>query len=185
LLTWLDPSPTTVSPELAAVVGGHPLAAQLLAGRGFTDPAVALAFLDPRYYTPAPPEDLPDMERACERIERAIQRKERVWVWGDFDVDGQTSTALLVSVLRLMGCDPGFHIPVRASESHGMNIPNLEKIIASGADLLLTCDTGITAHQALGFAQLNGLEVIVTDHHALGDTLPPALACITPRRLPA
>ena len=184
MLNWLDPIPVVVPPELADAVGGDPLVARLLAQRGYTDPARALAFLDPRSYTPAPPEDLPDLEVACERIDRAIQNKERIWVWGDFDVDGQTSTALLVSVLRLLGCEPGYHIPVRATESHGVNIPNLEKIITAGADLLLTCDTGITALEALTYAQEKGLEVIVTDHHALGASLPPAFACVTPRRLP-
>ena len=106
MLNWLDPIPVVVPPELADAVGGDPLVARLLAQRGYTDPARALAFLDPRSYTPAPPEDLPDLEVACERIDRAIQNKERIWVWGDFDVDGQTSTALLVSVLRLLGQDP-------------------------------------------------------------------------------
>jgi single-stranded-DNA-specific exonuclease len=183
-LNWLEPEPLDVSPGLVEAAGGSVLAAQVLARRGITDPAKALAFLDPRSYTPCPPEELPDLERACQRIERAIQTRERLWVWGDFDVDGQTSTALLVSTLRLLGAQPGFHIPVRANESHGVNIANLDILLASGADLMLTCDTGITAHEALAYAQSKGLEVIVTDHHALGASLPPALACVTPRRLP-
>jgi len=133
---------------------------------------------------PAPPEQLPDLEVAVDRLERAIRQRESSWVWGDFDVDGQTSTALLVQTLRLLGVDPGYHIPVRARESHGVNIPHLEPIIASGARLLLTCDTGITAHDAIDYANSGGLEVIVTDHHTLGETLPRALACVNPRRLP-
>lgn len=184
MLNWIEPQPIAVPEALIDTAGGNLLAATVLARRGISSPAEALAFLDPRSYSPAPAENLPDLERACERIERAIQAKERLWVWGDFDVDGQTSTALLVSTLRTLGADPGFHIPVRAIESHGVNIPNLEKILSGGADLMLTCDTGITAHEALSYAQSKGLEVIVTDHHALAADLPPALACVTPRRLP-
>jgi len=185
MLTWIEPAPVEVSEDLLQIAGVSPLAAQLLARRGLSDPLQAAAFLDPNRYTPTPPEDLPDMQTACERIERALQAGERLWVWGDFDVDGQTSTALLVSALRLLGADPGYHIPVRESESHGVNIRNLEsKVLAGGAELMLTCDTGITAHEALAYAHAKGLDVIVTDHHALADRLPPALACVTPRRLP-
>lgn len=182
---WIAPSPIFVPVDLIEATGGSPLVAELLARRGISDAAAARAFLDPHQYTPAPPEDLPGMEIACRRIEQAIERQERIWVWGDFDVDGQTSTALLVSVLRSLGADPGYHIPVRARESHGVNIPNLQRILDSGADLLITCDTGITAHDALSYAKSKGLDVIVTDHHVLGETIPPALACLTPRLLPA
>lgn len=181
---WIEPRPVTVPPELSAAVGGHPLIAELLARRGLADPARALAFLDPNAYVPAPAEDMPGMRAACERIEAGLERAERIWVWGDFDVDGQTSTALLVETLRLLGGRPRYYIPVRATESHGVHIPSLERIRREGADLLLTCDTGITAHDALQWARTAGLEVIVTDHHALGDTLPPALAHLTPRLLP-
>jgi single-stranded-DNA-specific exonuclease len=181
---WVEPQPVPVPPELRAAVGGHPLSAEILARRGFTDPALALAYLDPNAYQPSPPEEFPGMDIASARIERALARGERIWIWGDFDVDGQTSTALLVETLRLLGAEPGYHIPVRKEESHGVNILNLQAITAQGADLLITCDTGITAHEALAWAQTAGLEVIVTDHHALGESLPPALAHITPRLLP-
>ena len=181
---WIDPPETPVPAELQEAVGGHPLVAQVLARRGFSRPEAALAFLDPYRYSPAPPEDLPGMDAACRRIQHALETGQRIWVWGDFDVDGQTSTALLVSVLRELGAAPGFHIPVRARESHGVNIPNLASILDEGADLLITCDTGITAHEALAYAQEHKLDVIVTDHHTLGETLPPALAVINPHLLP-
>jgi single-stranded-DNA-specific exonuclease len=88
---------------------------------------------------------MPDLESAARRLHNAIAKHESILVWGDFDVDGQTSTALLVSVLRGLGADPGFHIPVRALESHGSTCPPQA---GAGADVqvLLTCDTGITAH---------------------------------------
>jgi single-stranded-DNA-specific exonuclease len=182
--TWREPQAIQTPDELRGVVGGHPLTAELLARRGITDPQAALAFLDPNAYSPAPSEDFPGLVDACERIEFALKEEQPIWIWGDFDVDGQTSTALLVETLRKLGGNPGYHIPVRAVESHGVNIPHLEPIIAAGARLLVTCDCGITAHEALAYAQNQGLDVIVTDHHALAETLPPALAHITPRLLP-
>lgn len=182
--TWNFPADTPAPPELVELVGGSQLAARLLVRRGLSDPRAARAFLNPEEYPFASPYDLPDLPAAVERIRRALDLGERIWVWGDFDVDGQTSTALLVEALRELGADPRWHIPVRAVESHGVNRAWLERILAEGADLLITCDTGVTAHDALAYAQENGLDVIVTDHHALAADLPPALAVITPRRLP-
>ncbi len=184
MLTWIDPPETNLPADFREAVGGHPIIAQILSRRGITSPVAALAHMDPHRYTPASPEDFPGMQEACLRIEQAIDRRQRVWVWGDFDVDGQTSTALLVSVLRSLGLQPGFHIPVRAQESHGVNIAHLQPILDAGAELVITCDTGITAHEALAYARDRKVDVIVTDHHALGESLPPALACITPRLLP-
>ncbi len=181
---WIQPIDRTAPAALREAVGGHPMLSAILARRGFIHPQQALAFLNPQHYTPASAEDFPGMDKACSRIEKALQQNQRIWIWGDFDVDGQTSTALLVSLLQNLGGNPRYHIPVRARESHGINIPNLERIIAEGCDLLITCDTGITAHDALIYAQQQGVDVIVTDHHVIGETLPPALAHITPRLLP-
>ncbi len=182
---WLDPSDIVVPAALAAAVGGHPLVAQMLARRGLTEPAAARAFLDPAAYTPAPPSAFPDMARAVNRLWRAIRGREPICVWGDFDVDGQTATALLVDALADLGADVSYHVPVREIESHGIALPPLRDVIAEGARLILTCDTGATAHEAITFARSQGVETIVTDHHALGVSLPDAVAVITPRRLPA
>ncbi len=144
----------------------------------------ARAFLDPQSYTPAPPSDLPDLSKAADLLEEAIQESQTIGVWGDFDVDGQTATALLVSALEDLGAQVVFHIPVRAEESHGVNIPNLKKLIAQDVDLLLTCDTGIAAHEEVAYAKERGLTVIITDHHDLPPTLPDADAVVNPKRLP-
>ena len=98
-MRWFDPPDVTPSLELQRVVGGYPIVAQILAQRGFAEIETALAFLDPEIYRPAPPTDLPDLEIAADRLRTAIQRGERILVWGDFDVDGQTATALLVDAL--------------------------------------------------------------------------------------
>ena len=105
------------SAALRSAVGGHPLVAQVLARRGWTDPRAALAFLDPAHYSPAPPDDLPDLCAAAERLLAAVRGGERILIWGDFDVDGQTATALLVGALRGLGAEPVYHIPRRVE--HG------------------------------------------------------------------
>ncbi len=182
-LRWLDPQPADPGPLDALDL--HPLAARILAQRGFRSPAQARAFLDPNHYTPTPPAELPDLTLGVERLTQAVRRGEHVLVWGDFDVDGQTSTALLVQTLRAVGASVSSYIPLRARESHGVKPERLQALYRERQpDLLLTCDTGITAHAALAWAAAQGLDVIVTDHHDLGDSLPPALAVINPKRLP-
>lgn len=185
-LRWIDPSPVEVSPALAQAIGGHPLVAQSLVRRGFRDVAAARGFLDPNAYTPAPATDLPDLDLAVSLLQKALATRRRILVWGDFDVDGQTATALLVEVLRQLGGAVDYHIPVRASESHGVNVPTLQSLLKQApVDILLTCDTGISAHAAIEYAQSLGITVIVTDHHDLSPTLPPATAIINPKRMPA
>jgi len=145
---------------------------------------VARAFLDPRYYRPAPPTELPGIGRAAERLEEAIEGDARICVWGDFDVDGQTATTILVSTLQDLGASVCFHIPNREQEGHGVNLPVLKEMIAQGVDVLLTCDTGITAHGPAAYAQEEGVDVIITDHHDLPPELPEAHAVVDPKLLP-
>jgi single-stranded-DNA-specific exonuclease len=183
--TWHELENVDVPAELQAVLGGHPLVLQTLVRRGFGDLSRARAFLDPELYSPCAPGELPDLDKAITRLEKAIQRGERICVWGDFDVDGQTSTSLLVSALKELGAEVNFHIPVRAKESHGVNLPWLKKIIDAGAELVLTCDTGIRAHEAAVFARERGIDMIISDHHDLPDVLPEAYAVVNPKRLPA
>ena len=102
---WIEPSRVVVPDDLRERVGGHPLVAQTLVRRGFSDVSAALGFLDPAYYNPAPATDIPNVIAAAERLERAIEQGETVCVWGDFDVDGQTSTTLFVSMLRDLGAE--------------------------------------------------------------------------------
>jgi single-stranded-DNA-specific exonuclease len=186
--SWVEPSAIGAPGELVSVVGGHPLVAQTLARCGILDPHQAQGFLDPDAYQPTDPDEIPGAPLAVERLAEAIRNGERICVWGDFDVDGQTATTLLVAALGELGADVFYHIPVRASESHGVNLPNLDKVIQQGAELVLTCDTGITAHEAAEYARQRGVEMIITDHHELpadGEPLPPAHAVVTPRLLPA
>ena len=177
---WLNPSPIEV-PASFADLGLHPLIAQTLMRRGITTLEAARAFLHPDSIVSVP---FPNIEPAVERILAAIQNNELICVWGDFDVDGQSSTSLLVQALQLIDANVLYYIPIRGKESHGIHIESLKPIIDNGAALLLTCDTGITAHEAIDYANSRGVDVVVTDHHELGETLPNAKAIINPKLLP-
>jgi single-stranded-DNA-specific exonuclease len=189
---WIEPQDIRVPQELQTAIGGHPLVIKTLARRGFIELEAARAFLDPDCYRPAPPTDLPNMAEAADRVEKAIRQGETICVWGDFDVDGQTATTILVSTLKDLVIRQGsprgavvrYHIPVRQTESHGLNLPVLKRLIAEGVHLLLTCDTGVTDHEAIAYAQARGVDVVVTDHHDLPATLPEACAIVNPKMLP-
>ncbi len=182
---WLEPQKTQVPNSLQIGVGGHPLVANTLVRRGISDLARGLAFLDQNQYIPAPSTDLPDLDLAVNRLQQAIKNQETILVWGDFDVDGQTSTTLLVEVLRDLDAQVVYHIPLRETESHGIKISFLQKIIDEHMpSLLLTCDTGISEHKAVDYANQRGMDVIVTDHHDLPPVLPNALALVNGNRLP-
>ena len=183
--TWQLAESVAPSDELLRFLGDDTFLAQLLTRRCVLSPEAAREFLYPEMYPVTPPEELPDLSIARDRLLKAIMNSEKIGVWGDFDVDGQTSTTLLVGVLNALGAETAFHIPVRYEENHGIKIPFLEKFLKEEKiDLLLTCDTGITAHEAVNFANQQGVEVIITDHHELPETLPAALACVNPRRTP-
>lgn len=188
---WLDPQPVSVPDALLEAVGGHPLVATALVRRGITTPAVARSFLDPGQYAATPATELADMDRAVERVWRALTTGERIAIWGDFDADGQTATALLVEGLQAISSAvadrPGpplqFHVPA-SDQGHGITIPALDELLDAGVTLLLTCDTGVDAYVAVGRAAARGCNVVVTDHHDLPDYLPPVYALVNPKQLP-
>ncbi len=177
---WLDPQPIQV-PASFGDLKLHPLVEQTLLRRGISRPEDVEAFLHPDANPSTP---FPDIEKAVDIILLAIRKNERICVWGDFDVDGQTSTTLLVQTLRALGANVSYYIPIRGKESHGVHIASLKPIIDNGIKLLVTCDTGITAHEAIDYANSRGVDVVVTDHHDLGEILPNAKAIINPKLLP-
>jgi single-stranded-DNA-specific exonuclease len=182
-MKWVEPQSIEVPQELSAAVRGHPLVVQALVRRGLVTPHSALGFLDPGHYVPTSPLDLPDMAEAVQRLQDAIAHGERILVWGDFDVDGLTATALLVEALRGLGAAVDWYIPDRQTESHGLHWESLQPFLGRGVRVLLTCDTGVAAHEEVALARSVGLDVLVTDHHALPPTLPEALAVVNPSRL--
>ena len=184
MVTWIEPRPVTVPDAVRELVDGHSLVAEALARRGMLDPERARGFLNPEDYRPASPFDLPDLEAAVVRLQQAVDRGERIVVWGDFDADGQTATAVLYETLLALGADAEFHIPNR-DQGHGVHRDALTRLIDNGARLILTCDTGVVAHAPVAHARELGAEVIITDHHLPGPHLPDALAVVNPHRLPA
>lgn len=156
--------------------------ARILACRGVALDQVQ-DYLDPSIRNLMPnPSVLTGMDDAAARIADAVERKERVAVFGDYDVDGATSTALLVRVLRAAGLDPLFHIPDRLFEGYGPNIEAVRKLAERGATLLVTVDCGSTSHEALAEAHKLGMDSIVIDHHQAPDDLPYAYAIVNPHR---
>ncbi len=184
MLRWQDPAPLAKNNALQDL-GLTPRLRNFLLRRGIDSAAAARAFLDPQHAPAAPAFDLPDMEQAAARLKTAIRNGERILIWGDFDVDGQSSTALLVESLTALGAVVSYHIPNRQRESHGIRPEVMENLLAERQPaLILTCDTGSSAHEGITLAKNHGVEVIVTDHHELPASLPPADWLINPRRLP-
>lgn len=182
---WIDPNDVVVPENIKRTIDGHHLVAETLVRRGINSPDQIRAFLYPEHYSPSPADEMPGINAAAMRIIQAIDSQETILVWGDFDVDGQTSTTLLVDALRELDAKVTYHIPIRATEGHGILVEVLEQILAenSAIKLLLTCDTGISAHEAVSFANKKGVDVVITDHHELPEVLPPAHAIINPKQL--
>jgi single-stranded-DNA-specific exonuclease len=180
---WIEPEKYDVDEPLQAAIGGHPLVSATLQRRGIHSVEAARAFLDSAFYRPAAADEIPNLSDAVLRVRAAIDAGEAICVWGDFDVDGQTATTVLVEALRDMGAEVSHYIPVRQNESHGVHVPSLEYVIEQGISLLLTCDTGISAHAAVDYANSCGVDVIVTDHHDLPEKLPDAAAIVNPKML--
>ena len=183
LVKWKEPVQVDLPGELTSMPDLPDIALQILQRQGVKTSAQAMAFMDHRRYTPASPHELPDMEKSVHRILRAIKDQELIGVWGDFDVDGQTSTAVLVSALRQAGARVVYHIPVRGPESHGIRLDVLQIFVKSGITLIVTCDTGISEVEPIAWAQNHGIDVILTDHHTLPEIIPAAFAVINPQFL--
>ncbi|MBM3124460.1 MAG: single-stranded-DNA-specific exonuclease RecJ [Chloroflexi bacterium] len=176
---WLDP-PALPIPAAFDDLNLHPLVAQTLVRRGITSSDSAQAYLNSESVPSTP---FPEVGKSVDILKLAMRKGKRICVWGDFDVDGQTSTALLVQTLNTLGSEVIHYIPIRGRESHGLHIDSLKPILDQGIELVLTCDTGITSHQAVDFAISHGAEVILTDHHDPGDSLPYANAILNPKLL--
>src|SRR5215203_7474568 len=151
--------------SLARVLGVSPILAALLISRGYADERAARIFLSPTYDLLHEPYSMLGMREAVARLQQAIEKREPVLIYGDYDVDGTTGTAVLLRALKLLGANAGFHIPHRFTDGYGIQQAALEKAFADGCKLVISIDCGIRAHEPLHWARNNGLDVIVTDHH--------------------
>lgn len=167
--------------ELADELGVSPYLAQILFNRGVTSPRAAEAFLG-QPIAPPPPFRLKGVNEAVNRIRRAIRVGEEIVVYGDFDVDGITATALLTETLRSLGARVRPYIPNRFSEGYGLNKDALTALAEEGVGLVITVDCGIRSPEEVAHAQRAGLDVIVTDHHSVGADLPQAVAVVNPKQ---
>ena len=156
-----------------------PLIATVLLNRGIDDPS---EYLVPEVGQLKDPFLMKGMEQAAERILLAVQRGEHITVYGDYDVDGITSTAVLVKFLREHGGSADYYIPDRLQEGYGMNRGAVDTIAARGTSLLITVDCGITAVEEIAYAKEKGMDVIVTDHHECREELPDALCILNPKQ---
>ncbi len=177
---WIIAAPHAQRAALADEAGVSPLLAQLLLARGVTSAADVRSFLNPEPKTLLPPDALPGTVDAAARLHAAAKNKRRIVIYGDYDVDGVTATAILWHALRLDGADVSFYIPSRLEEGYGLNREALEQLAADGAQLIITVDCGITAVAEANRARELGIELIITDHHQPGDEPPPADAIVHP-----
>ncbi|WP_300672211.1 single-stranded-DNA-specific exonuclease RecJ [Desulfoluna sp.] len=168
---------------LAAALGISPVTATLLVARGHGTPEAARTFLSPSLAGLRPPHRLFGMDTAVERLIRAITHDEMIFICGDYDADGITSTALLVTFLQSTGAKVGWHLPHRVSDGYGFHASQVtEHAHPAGAKVIITVDCGSTSFEAVEAAKSCGIDVIITDHHTTGDTLPEALAIINPKQ---
>src|SRR5262249_12002746 len=163
--------------------GWPEIVAALIAGRGI-EPDEVEAFLDPTIRRLMPdPSSLTAMDAAARRIADAVERREAIAIFGDYDVDGATSSALLASFLQLAGSNALIYIPDRIFEGYGPNVPAIRALAERGTKLRVTVECGTTSHEPLTEAGKLGLDVIVIDHHQADEQLPPAVAVVNPNRL--
>lgn len=156
--------------------------AMLLVARGIKEPSDARWFMNTSDLYLYDPFLLCDMDKAVERIKRAASQGEKICVYGDYDVDGITATAVLYSYLRSKRADVMYYIPQRLTEGYGMNREAVKKLSESGVKLIITVDNGITANEETLYAKQLGIDVVVTDHHECNGELPECCAVVNPKR---
>lgn len=156
--------------------------ARLLVARGVTTPEDAKAFLEPSLDSLHDPYLLPDMEPAVERLKRALENHEKILIHGDYDVDGVTGTALLVRVLRALGADVIYRLPHRKTEGYDIKPATVEEAREAGVSIIITCDCGTSAYSAAEAAEAAHIDLIITDHHEVGQNLPQVIAVVNPKR---
>ena len=166
----------------ADTIGLPPFDAQLLYNRGLRTADEAAAFLKAGDELAHDPFLLPDMDKAASRLRTAVLWDDTVGVFGDFDTDGISGTAIVVTALESLGLKVVPYLPHRVDEGHGLNIQAVETLAEQGVTLLITVDNGINSRSEIAHAARHGIETIITDHHALPDDPPQAMAIVNPRR---
>ena len=165
--------------RVAREVKIHPVVAAILLRRGFSEPSEIFRFLNPSFESLEDPFAFRDMAKAVDRVRRAIAGKEKILIYGDYDVDGITGSAILYPVLKKMGADVEAHIPHRMNDGYGLNRAALEKLLEQKFKLVITVDNGITGADHVRFLNEKGADVIIVDHHTPKEEIPPAFAIVS------
>lgn len=168
--------------ELSNSLGVSEALSTLLINRGYTDEKSAFSFLRKSQEKLHDPFLLNDMDKAVDRILSAVNNKEKITIYGDYDVDGVTSVCNLLLYLKSIGAIVDYYIPCRKTEGYGVSKEAISKLVEGGTKLIITVDTGVTAIDEVDFANQNGIDVVVTDHHECTEILPKAVAVINPKR---
>ena len=165
---------------LAKSLKVSPLLAQVLINRGITDIAEGSIFLRPKLTELIPPDQMPGAKEAAGIVKQAVQKRKKITIYGDYDVDGITGTAILWEILKQLNADVDYYIPHRIDEGYGLNKESIQILFNSGTRLLITVDCGITAIESAELAQQLGVELIITDHHQPTEQFPKASAIVHP-----
>ncbi|SDT84849.1 single-stranded-DNA-specific exonuclease [Desulfobacula phenolica] len=181
ILKYLEPDREIVE-RLTKGLNCHPLLAKMLSARGITNIEDANFFLNPNVENLTNPFFLKDMDKAVKRIFTAIENKEKILIFGDFDADGVTSTALLSDFFEYCDANVSWYIPHRIKEGYSLQTDHIQMASDQDIDLIITVDCGVSSHEAVIKAKLEDIDVIVTDHHEPGIDLPAALAVVNPKR---
>ena len=180
---WEERAPGDV--DIEAIVDAlsiSPILARVLANRNIQELSQTESYIQPRLQDLPDPDELAGMQEAVGRFEKAIHAREVVGVFGDYDVDGVTSTTILAEFLEALGVSVVTTIPNRLVEGYGLSTSGVDRLKEAGAQLIVTVDCGVTAHEEVAYAQTQGLDVIVIDHHTVPVSLPEAIAVINPHR---
>jgi len=179
IIHYINPQ---LSNQLSTELGIHPYVIRVLLNRGFDTQASIDKFINPKLSNIYDPFRIKDMEKAVDRTIRAIKNSEKILIYGDYDVDGITSTTLLFKTLKLLGASPTFYIPHRIDEGYGLNMNALDSVLEKSVNLIITVDCGISSIQEVELLKNKNIDIIITDHHLPDDTLPDAYAIINPNR---
>ena len=179
---WKLRSPSPDASHLAHQTGITPLEAQLLINRGITDASSARSFLTPRLSSLTDPMLLKDMDMGVEMIVSAIENQEKILIYGDYDADGITATALLVNFFSSLGVQVPYYIPHRLKEGYSLNRKAVDKMARHGVGLIVTVDCGTTNRKEIDLARERGMKIVVTDHHQIPEDFEPVCPLINPHR---
>lgn len=173
----------TIDNDFLDLCNSDSLIARLLYNRSVQTIDLAKYFIAQDLVKESLADEIPDMDKAFNRITKAVDTKEKILIFGDYDVDGTSSIAVLVRAFRILGQELEWYVPSRHSEGYGLNKTALENFKNSGVDLVISCDCGISNYAEVEFANSINLDVIVTDHHSIPDNPPPSIANCNPKTL--